>query len=231
MRPRLSLRDGSWKIRSSRFTGSNETGRGRVNRSPTSNAWFRSGNVTNTSLKTDHLVDQIQNRCRALMLTPNWGLRQKQSACLVRIKRGEFEREVAAIMAQATGIFAVPVTLHLGTCHQPHPKRAKNEIKSIVFDAGPLLAQAGMAVAADQAQEITRKHGGRTLAVGGIGGNPTQTHLITSFSGEPPKRVTIQGWDSLDKVKAWQNDPEYVQLRRDVGEKHAKFRSYAVETQ
>ena len=37
--------------------------------------------------------------------------------------------------------------------------------------------------------------------------------------------------DSLDKVKAWQNDPEYVQLRRDVGEKHAKFRSYAVETQ
>jgi len=66
-------------------------------------------------------------------------------------------------------------------------------MKSIVFDADLLLAQAGMAVAADQAQEITRKHGGRTLAVGGIGGGPTQTHLITSFSGEPPKRVTIQG--------------------------------------
>ena len=82
-----------------------------------------------------------------------------------------------------------------------------------------------------KAQEITRKHGGRILAIGGIGGDPTQTHTITSFSGDPPKRVTIQGWDSLDKVKAWQNDPEYVQLRKDVGEKHAKFRSYAVETQ
>ena len=57
------------------------------------------------------------------------------------------------------------------------------------------------------------------------------THRITSLPAEPPKRVTVQGWDSLDKVKAWRNDPEYVQLRKDVGEKHAKFRSYAVETQ
>ena len=45
------------------------------------------------------------------------------------------------------------------------------------------------------------------------------------------KRATIQGCDSFDKVKGRQNDPEFVQLRKDVGEKHAKFRSYAVETQ
>ena len=62
MHPRLSLRDGSWKIRSTPFTGSNETGRGRVNRSPTSNAWFSSGNVTNTSLETAVFVDRVLER-------------------------------------------------------------------------------------------------------------------------------------------------------------------------
>jgi len=84
---------------------------------------------------------------------------------------------------------------------------------------------------APKAQELIKKHGGRIVALGGTGGGPTQTHPITGFSGEPPKRVNIQGWDSLEKLKGWLNDPEYVQLRKDVGEKHAKFRSYAVETQ
>jgi uncharacterized protein (DUF1330 family) len=83
---------------------------------------------------------------------------------------------------------------------------------------------------APKAQELIKKHGGRVLAIGGTGGGPTQTHPIIGFSGEPPKQVTIQGWESLDKVKGWLSDPEYVQLRKDVGEKHAKFRSYAVET-
>src|SRR3954466_10010115 len=62
MHPRLSLRDGSWKIRSTPFTGSNETGRSRVNRSPTSNAWFSSGNVTNTSLETAVFVGRVLER-------------------------------------------------------------------------------------------------------------------------------------------------------------------------
>src|SRR6476646_344599 len=62
MYPRLSLRDGSWKIRSTPFTGSNETGRSRVNRSPTSNAWFSSGNVANTSLETAVFVDRVLER-------------------------------------------------------------------------------------------------------------------------------------------------------------------------
>ena len=62
MHPRLSLRHGSWKIRLTPFTGSNETGRGRVNRSPTSNAWFSSGNVANTSLETAVFVDRVLER-------------------------------------------------------------------------------------------------------------------------------------------------------------------------
>jgi uncharacterized protein (DUF1330 family) len=84
---------------------------------------------------------------------------------------------------------------------------------------------------APKARELIKKHGGRIVAIGGSGGGHTQTHPITGFFGEPPKRVTIQGWESLDKLKGWLNDPEYVQLRKDVGEKNAKLRSYAVETQ
>ena len=68
MHPRLSLRDGSWKIRSTPFTGSNETGRSRVNRSPTSNAWFSSGNVTNTSLETAVFVDRVLERLETVDL-------------------------------------------------------------------------------------------------------------------------------------------------------------------
>jgi hypothetical protein len=52
--------------------------------------------------------------------------------------------------------------------------------------------------------------------LGRIGGGPKQTHPITGFSGDPPKRVTISGWDSLEKLKGWQNDPEFVQLLKDM---------------
>ena len=48
---------------------------------------------------------------------------------------------------------------------------------------------------APKAQELIKKHGGKVLAIGGTGGGPTQTRPITGFSGEPPKRVTIQGWE------------------------------------
>jgi len=34
---------------------------------------------------------------------------------------------------------------------------------------------------APKAQELSRKHGGRPLALGGIGGGPTQTHPITGL--------------------------------------------------
>ena len=53
---------GGGRSKAGLFTGSNETGRGRVNRSPTSNAWFSSGNVTNTSLETAVFVDRVLER-------------------------------------------------------------------------------------------------------------------------------------------------------------------------
>ena len=103
MHPRLSLRHGSWKIRSTPFTGSNETGRGRVNRSPTSNAWFSSGNVTNTSLETAVFVD----RC------PEVSARQ----------RSPFVRRSAAVAARGVGFSFWRISSH-GFGHRPEKRRA-----------------------------------------------------------------------------------------------------------
>ena len=47
--------------------------------------------------------------------------------------------------------------------------------------------------------------------------------------GDAPKRVVVQVWDSMDKIKAWRANPEYIELRKNVGEKYAKFRSFAVD--
>jgi uncharacterized protein (DUF1330 family) len=71
-----------------------------------------------------------------------------------------------------------------------------------------------------KAQATIKAHGGRFLAAGG------QTK---AFDGEPPKsRVVIQQWESMEKIQAWRNSAEFKE-HRPVGEKYAKFRSYAVE--
>jgi len=38
--------------------------------------------------------------------------------------------------------------------------------------------------------------------------------------------VTV--WDSMEKIQAWRNDPQFKELRQ-IGEKYAKFRAYAIE--
>jgi uncharacterized protein (DUF1330 family) len=70
------------------------------------------------------------------------------------------------------------------------------------------------------AQATIKAAGGRFLAVGG---------KTTAIEGEPPKsRVAIQVWDSLDAIMAWRNSAAYKDARK-IGDKYAKFRSFAVE--
>jgi uncharacterized protein (DUF1330 family) len=76
-----------------------------------------------------------------------------------------------------------------------------------------------------KARAIIEASGGRYLATGGPGSQAT----VTGFDGDAPKaRVVILMWDSLDQIKAWRESPEF-QANRKIGEKYAKFRSYAVE--
>jgi uncharacterized protein (DUF1330 family) len=64
------------------------------------------------------------------------------------------------------------------------------------------------------------KAGGRLIAGG-------QNILV--FEGPSPgARVAINRFDSLDAVQAWGNSDQYKEARK-IGDKYAKFRSFAVE--
>src|ERR1700680_1897313 len=78
---------------------------------------------------------------------------------------------------------------------------------------------------APKAQAIIKASGGRFLAIGGAAATGAK---VTAFDGEPPKRAVVQVWDSMEQIQAWRAKPEYVELRK-VGEKYAKFRSFAVD--
>jgi uncharacterized protein (DUF1330 family) len=70
------------------------------------------------------------------------------------------------------------------------------------------------------AQASVKKYGGRFLAAG---------QKVYSIEGAPPKpRVAVQVWDSVEKINAWRNSPEYLEARK-TGEKYATFRQFAVE--
>ena len=71
---------------------------------------------------------------------------------------------------------------------------------------------------APHARRMITANGGRYVAAGDA----------TTFVGDPPKsRVAIFVFDNMDQIRTWLNSPEYVELRK-VGEKHARFRNYAV---
>jgi uncharacterized protein (DUF1330 family) len=73
---------------------------------------------------------------------------------------------------------------------------------------------------APKAQAALKGAGGKFLAAG---------QNVTALEGDPPKtRVTIQVWDSMEKMKAAYESAEYKEARK-IGDKYAKFRAFAVE--
>ena len=79
---------------------------------------------------------------------------------------------------------------------------------------------------APKMQALIKSHGGRQLAIGGAGG--ANAAKLTTLEGQPPKRAIIQVWDSMEKVQAWRNDPQFKEIRK-IGDKYAKFRAFAIE--
>ena len=52
---------------------------------------------------------------------------------------------------------------------------------------------------------------------------------MTSFEGDPAKpRVALWQFDSVDQINAWRNSAAYMRSRA-IGDKYAKFRSFAIE--
>jgi uncharacterized protein (DUF1330 family) len=76
-----------------------------------------------------------------------------------------------------------------------------------------------------RAREIIKAHGGRLVAAAGAAATGSQ---VVAVDGEAPKRVVIYVYPSMDALQAWRNDPAYEQVRR-VGEKYAKYHTFAVE--
>src|SRR5262245_35861263 len=76
-----------------------------------------------------------------------------------------------------------------------------------------------------KAREIIKAHGGRLIAAGGAAGSGS---TVIAVDGDAPKRIVIYLYPNVDAVRAWRNDPAYEQVRK-VGEKYAKYRTFAVE--
>jgi uncharacterized protein (DUF1330 family) len=75
-----------------------------------------------------------------------------------------------------------------------------------------------------KAREIIKAHGGRLVAAAGAASGAQ----VVAVDGEPPKRVVIYMYPSMEALKAWRNDPEYVQVRH-IGEKYAVYHTFAIE--
>jgi uncharacterized protein (DUF1330 family) len=81
---------------------------------------------------------------------------------------------------------------------------------------------------APKAQAVIKAAGGRFVAIGGA--DAADAKAVIAIEGEPPKRVVVMAWDTMEQIQAWWGNPEYIALRKIV-DKYAKFRSFAVEGQ
>jgi uncharacterized protein (DUF1330 family) len=81
---------------------------------------------------------------------------------------------------------------------------------------------------APKAQATIKAAGGQFIVIGGTAGVGAKP--ITAMAGTPPKRITVQAWDSMDALNAWYNGADY-QAALKIGEKYATFRRFAIEGQ
>ena len=76
------------------------------------------------------------------------------------------------------------------------------------------------------AQANTKKYGVNEVARGSFRGPGPQ---VTGVEGEPPKRAVIQMFENLEKMNEFRSSSDYKSAQA-VGNKHAKFRSFTVES-
>jgi uncharacterized protein (DUF1330 family) len=81
---------------------------------------------------------------------------------------------------------------------------------------------------APRAQATIKAAGGKFIVIGGTAGASAKP--ITAIDGTPPKRITIQVWESMDAMKKWYEGVDYQNALK-IGKQYADFRRYAVEGQ
>ena len=70
------------------------------------------------------------------------------------------------------------------------------------------------------AQASIKASGGRLVAAG--------QNIVVYDGPSPGTRVAINAFESLNAVHAWRNSAQFKEARK-VGDKYAKFRSFAIE--
>jgi uncharacterized protein (DUF1330 family) len=98
---------------------------------------------------------------------------------------------------------------------------AQAKPKAYVISETEVLDAAALAVYSPLIRAATDAAGGRRLSPPG--------GKIVAFVGEPPKRVGIQEWDSLEKAQAFRNSAAYKDLAPQRDKAVKAIRSYAVE--
>ena len=81
---------------------------------------------------------------------------------------------------------------------------------------------------APKAQATIRAAGGKFVVIGGTAGVGAKP--INSMEGTPPKRITVQAWDSIEALKKWYESADYQDALK-IGRQYATFRRYSVEGQ
>ena len=81
---------------------------------------------------------------------------------------------------------------------------------------------------APKAQATVRGANAKFVVIGGAAGAGAKP--ITAMEGTPPKRVTIQQWESMEALEKWYKSADYQEALK-IGKQHATFRRYAVESQ
>jgi uncharacterized protein (DUF1330 family) len=81
---------------------------------------------------------------------------------------------------------------------------------------------------APKAQATVKASGASFVLIGGSSGAGAKP--IAAIEGTPPKRITVQAWDSLDAINAWFKSADYQEALK-IGTKYATFRRYAIEGQ
>jgi uncharacterized protein (DUF1330 family) len=98
---------------------------------------------------------------------------------------------------------------------------AQAKPKAYVISETEVLDAAALAAYSPLIRAATDAAGGRRLSPPG--------GKIVAFAGEPPKRVGIQEWDSLEKAQAFRNSAAYKDLAPQRDKAVKAIRSYAVE--
>ncbi len=98
---------------------------------------------------------------------------------------------------------------------------AQAKPKAYVITETEVLDAAALAAYSPLARAATDAAGGRRLAAPG--------GKVVAFAGEPPKRVGVQEWESLEKAQAFRNSEAYKKLAPQRDKAIKTIQSYAVE--